>query len=80
MLITGVQSDDAQMNEASDEGESNTHESRTTPSPRLQLLQHPSNAGSSMVKMLDGLGYLNHNADNLLGYLKTVSTHLIPST
>ena len=28
-------------------------------------------------KSLDGLGYLNNNADNLLGYLKTVSTYNI---
>ena len=33
-------------------------------------------------KSLDGLGYLQNNADNLLGYLKTVSRPLysMPST
>lgn len=75
MLIAITHSDDAPMNVTSDEGESNTHESRTISSPSSQPSQAPPNAGSSIEKLLDGLGYLSHNADNLLGYLKTVSTY-----
>ena len=76
ILIARIHSDDARMNIASEEGESNTHEPRTISLPCSQPSRTPPNAGSSVAKLLDGLGYLDHNDDNLLGYLKTVSTYL----
>ena len=69
-------SDNTPMDDASDEGDSNTQGSRTRFSPGLQPSRPASNTRPSARNLLDGLGYLNHNADNLLGYLETVNTHL----
>ena len=77
MLIALPHSTDAPMNDACDKAESNTHESKARPSPHLQSIRPPSIAAPALGKLLDGLGYLNNNADNLLGYLKTVCTHPI---
>ena len=67
-------SENASMDEASDDDESNTNQSRTSSPPSLQSFESPLKAVSVDGKSLDGLGYLNNNADILLGYLKTVST------
>lgn len=67
-------SENTSMNGGSDEDGSLTHGSTTCSSPP-QLSSSSSNSESMHEKSLYGLGYLNNNDDNLLGYLKTVSIY-----
>ena len=74
-LIAIAFSDDPLTNHPSDEDDANTCHSKRTSSSRLQLSEPSLEAEGKNGKYLDGLGYLENNADNLLGYLKTVSAH-----
>lgn len=76
-LIALLRSENTSMNGGSDEAGSLIHESRTSSSP--PRLSFSSNSESMHEKSLKGLRYLNNNADNLLGYLKTVSPYLTQS-
>ncbi|KAK3170925.1 hypothetical protein OEA41_003009 [Lepraria neglecta] len=67
-------SENASMDEAFDDDEFNTNQSRTSSPPSLQSFESPLKAVSVDGKSLDGLGYLNNNADNFLGYLKIMNT------
>lgn len=58
--------------DTSDEDGPRTEKTRESLSPPQQF-NAPSTLSNSWDKVsLDGLGYLQNNADNLLGYLKTV--------
>ena len=62
----------APNNDNSDEDGSSSKRSTTSPSSPFDLSASSSTSLNAQEKDLNDLGYLHHNADNLLGYLKHV--------